>query len=367
MISARILIPMLVIECALLGTGLATLMAWGWALGRIRRREPLLAEGTPRIAPWGTVTTWVVIVLFVVVQGLVLVAYLALTGPWPKGRDLTAIDQMAVSCLFNFALLLVVPPVLGLAAGFVTSLRFLGIRREALGRHVREGAIAFLLLAPFVYAIQTGAALIWVPKEHPLQKMVLERPSVKIAGLAFVAAVILAPAGEELIFRGVLQTWLSGLFLRRALKRRRAIAREDDRADPFDETPAAIDPDGAINWYAPVPEPVAPEPKEAPALRWTRAIPIVLTSLLFALLHAPQWPAPVPIFVLSLGLGVLFESTGSLVASFTTHAMLNGTSTLILFLAMLIGQTPEGKKLLHPAKKAAPVASCAALAVPGRD
>ena len=46
---------------------------------------------------------------------------------------------------------------------------------------------------------------------------------------------------------------------------------------------------------------------------WT-GVAIVLTSLIFAALHAAQWPAPIPLFLLAVGLGVVYQRTGSLLA-----------------------------------------------------
>jgi hypothetical protein len=43
----------------------------------------------------------------------------------------------------------------------------------------------------------------------------------------------------------------------------------------------------------------------------------------------------VAIFLLSLGLGTLYQRTGSLVASFVLHAAFNGFSTLTLILVAL--------------------------------
>lgn len=84
--------------------------------------------------------------------------------------------------------------------------------------------------------------------------------------------------------------------------------------------------------------------------------PIVLTSTLFALVHFPQWPAPLAIFFLSLGLGYVFERSGSLIASMVMHALFNGLGTLLLFVMILIG----GGKLPAEAKKAkvVPAPSC---------
>ena len=71
--------------------------------------------------------------------------------------------------------------------------------------------------------------------------------------------------------------------------------------------------------------------------------PIVIISALFAVVHLPQWPAPIAIFFLSLGLGVVYQRTGSLFASFVMHALFNGFSTLILFQAVLIGAPADPK------------------------
>jgi membrane protease YdiL (CAAX protease family) len=63
-------------------------------------------------------------------------------------------------------------------------------------------------------------------------------------------------------------------------------------------------------------------------------MPVVLTSLLFAAVHAPQMPAPFAIFVLSLALGTLYQRTGSLAAPFTLHALFNGLSTTLALAAI---------------------------------
>ena len=39
--------------------------------------------------------------------------------------------------------------------------------------------------------------------------------------------------------------------------------------------------------------------------------PVVMTSALFAAVHLPQWPAPIAIFFLSVGLGLVYQRTGS--------------------------------------------------------
>ena len=52
----------------------------------------------------------------------------------------------------------------------------------------------------------------------------------------------------------------------------------------------------------------------------------------------PQWPAPLAIFFLSVGLGAVYQRTGSLIASFVMHALFNGLGTMMLFLAILVAE-----------------------------
>ncbi len=84
--------------------------------------------------------------------------------------------------------------------------------------------------------------------------------------------------------------------------------------------------------------------------RFSVGAAIVITSLIFASLHAGQWPAPIPIFILAIGLGVVYQRTGSLIATICMHALFNGISTLALFGALLSGVPIEaGKRVTPPA------------------
>ena len=72
----------------------------------------------------------------------------------------------------------------------------------------------------------------------------------------------------------------------------------------------------------------------------------MLTSLLFASVHAPQWPAPIALFVLALVIGTVYYRTGSLIAAIFMHATFNGLSTLVLFLALFSGEKLEPDKVI---------------------
>jgi membrane protease YdiL (CAAX protease family) len=49
-------------------------------------------------------------------------------------------------------------------------------------------------------------------------------------------------------------------------------------------------------------------------------------------LHYEQWPAPVPLFLLSLVLGWLVYRTGRLTSSIVLHATFNSFSTILMLL-----------------------------------
>ena len=68
--------------------------------------------------------------------------------------------------------------------------------------------------------------------------------------------------------------------------------------------------------------------------------PIFVSSLCFALVHWGQGLAPIPLFVLALGLGYLFRQTGSLIACITVHFLLNFYSMLVFTAMILLGETP---------------------------
>ena len=192
------------------------------------------------------------------------------------------------------------------------------------------GFVAFLLIAPIIYAVQLIAVQIRDRNEHPVELMMLEDFTGRVAILAIVSAVLLAPAVEELLFRGLFQGWLTRLLA--GMPQTRNHPPPTSTGSPTNHRRA---PDWRCHRFCSA-EPVA-SPPEAEVGRVERdcvlsegpqpgaiGLPVLLTSSVFALVHMPQWPAPLAIFLLSLGLGLLYQRTGSLVASFVLHAAFNG-------------------------------------------
>jgi membrane protease YdiL (CAAX protease family) len=333
---------LVVVSVLLCGTLGAMLNAWIWALYRLFTGRSLLpvARSKPRAVPWGVGTVVLAFLAFVSISLAAKEAY----EHWTGVRKLAPFDQMAIASLGYPFLLLVLPAVVRLTSG--GRLTDLGVERRDLGRPVLAGVVGFLLVSPAVYVLNGLAMLVWKKHDHPLEQMVLANPTPLSVGLAFLSAVLLAPAVEELFFRAILQGWLTG----RVLRRRDSIDRglddvmEPMLADHLDMALEAVARETADPVASPRPEAPAATPVDGKLV----LAPIAITSFLFAIVHAPQWPAPIAIFFLSLALGIVYQRTGSLLASFLMHAMFNGFSTLALLIAALAGR-PDDPKPMPPA------------------
>lgn len=281
-----------------------SLVAWVWVLRRLGRGQSLLPPPQPRVAPWGLNGVGAVVLLWLLVAS----PPAARANPH---QDEHLIAKFIALALVNAALLVLVPLLLSAMAR--ARLADLGLTRHELGWNLLRGAVACLLLSPPVYAINWLALQYWPVHKHPLETMVLENPTAPVALLAVVSGVILAPAAEELLFRGVLLGWLNRLWSR------------EKRPDPALES-AFSEPISGENLGLPA--------KAAERFRPSTVLPNLITSLIFAGIHWAQWPAPLALLPLSLGLGMLYQRTGSLAAPITLHALFNGLSTFALFLAI---------------------------------
>ncbi|AGA29909.1 CAAX amino terminal protease family [Singulisphaera acidiphila DSM 18658] len=387
--SLFLLLIFFLIFCGVVGS-------WSWVIWRLQNGQaiiPRLIESKP--APWGLGSVLLAVLAWLLVNVGLITIYLKVTagvtpvvgqaakaaGP-AVARTLGFTEQMVVTSLINGVLLLIIPLVLKLTSR--ARLADLGIARWRLGPQFLVGTLVFFLVSPFVYALNGLAILIWKPESHPLEKMIRNESSMGIAELAVLSAVLLAPATEELIFRGVIQRWLSKIFNPHSVHHvwleepgvvleapmlqdgetplELASTLANDSVASFDENP-----------FSPPSSPVESLPTSGPVDSSTVAKrvsmqPIVLTSTLFALVHFPQWPAPLAIFFLSLGLGYVFERSGSLIASMVMHALFNGLGTLLLFIMVLIGgeQAPAKNLKATPAesKKTAPAESKKAKIIP---
>jgi membrane protease YdiL (CAAX protease family) len=369
---------------------LGMLIVWVWALARIWQGQPLLAEvhkQPPGMVLWGATTVFWVIVLYLFVNFAVGRAYSAATGrQFPKAMnhaeqslrkdpgvliaenakdskdaldarvvpettddvaglrkaksstgepgELTQTDMLIMLAMINGLLIVLVPALVLASTG--GSLADFGLSLNNWRRQMAIGSVAALLMTPAVYAIQSLAIRVWRSQKHPVEQMVLDRFSIGIAMLAIVSTMILAPMIEELLFRGIMQRWLTRLLRERERTpsaggaQLNSVAIEYDGESDLaltDRSMAELCDSGTVGdgWQG----------TGSPIIT---VLPVLITSLFFATMHLAQWPAPIAIFLLSMALGTLYEKTGSLLAVVTMHGTFNGFSTLLLLLEALSRQ-----------------------------
>ena len=159
----------------------------------------------------------------------------------------------------------------------------LGLSFRRLPRDILRGAAGAALAIPVVFGVQYYAAKVWTPERHPADLAVKADASALTPLVVALGAVVVAPIVEEVVCRGILLGWLR---------------------------------------------------KATPSPSWVsdlRANAVV--SFLFAGLHLAQWPAPIPLFVLSMGLGELYRRSGGVVAPIVMHSLFNSVSTAALLLS----------------------------------
>jgi membrane protease YdiL (CAAX protease family) len=229
----------------------------------------------------------------------------------------------------DMAFLSTVPPIIGFVLMLIIG-RFmgpqwlpqLGLRVSKIGRGILVGLASFLVIGPLMFwslivLNQVYEAIGFKhPPEHVLLKSLGQAEQSNAAIFIALGATVCAPLFEELIFRGHLQTLLKHIVLKFSMPSRPIV---NDLGLP----PLAIDDaTGRI---------VTPQLGRPILASWAA---ILLTSALFAMVH-PMWMWP-PIFVLSLGLGYVYERTGNLWANVTIHSLFNLFNT-IQYLMMIRG------------------------------
>ena len=171
-------------------------------------------------------------------------------------------------------------------------------------RDLKLSLAATALCLPVVFLVQ--AIVVQIPGmqyEHPLLRFIFDHPSPRLWMALGFTAIITAPIAEEFFFRGLLQGWLES----ELLKRHR-------QARPFDETESPVR--EAARQYLP--------------LRLA-CLPIVASSILFSAAHFNHGGGWIAIFVLALGLGLLYHKTHRLLPCILLHMALNATSLAIAY------------------------------------
>jgi membrane protease YdiL (CAAX protease family) len=210
----------------------------------------------------------------------------------------------------------------------------LGLRLDRWRHDLRVGLLGFIAIAPPVYALQ--ATLVhFFPTQHPMIDILRERPETGAVIAISVSVAFVAPFTEEFFLRVLLQGWLERVVATAIPGAFPLIADSDPGEIPAAVTPSV--PNGAAQSDNPYAAPQSPRVSAAGDtgdVRLARAIPIVTSALIFALLHLGHGPAPIPLFFLALGLGYLYQRTHRLWAPLLVHFLLNTASLAMLWLGL---------------------------------
>ena len=292
---------------------------------RRRRGEPLLPFEPRPSVPWGLRDIVVIVVMMLLTQ----LAARWCVGSWYEIEPAAGLDEWTEQ---HVAAMLLAGSVANLLTVFLAwlhmwrlvgaTLRDLGIDLKKAAADTRAGVAAFLMLAVYVYAVQTILTRL-VPPSHPIVTLLTRPAAARFYLIAGLAAVIVAPIAEEYVYRVLLQGWLENV----------SAAIRAWRANP------AGDRDDLVlllvgQWeVAPGLRPLnvghlAPTAQKPLPPGW----PIVVSALVFALMHWGHGPDPVALFILALGLGYLYQRTGRVWPCIVVHSLVNSVALGALWL-----------------------------------
>jgi len=336
-------------------------LCWSLAALKISAGQPLIRWTPRRSVPWAFLDLVAVLVLYVLAIVLARAA-LGQLGWLPDVKDeseLTLSDKgllVWVNMAVSLAIVAVGFPLIALRAG--AAWRDFGLAlRELLG-DLKLGVVAFVMLGPPVYAIQGALVYFWKPSKHPLMEMFKSSPDASFFAVLLLAASVVAPIFEELIFRVLLQG-----FLEKAFTFRHGLAElilgpwaaADVPAAAVLAEPAPVAGQLAAGDSAPLAGAAEPNPYWPPKiaaealpaelrddglqgeLRGSASwLPIAISSVIFALLHVTHGPDWVALTLLAAGMGYVYQRTHRLVPSLVVHALLNSLSMMGLWIQVYV-------------------------------
>jgi membrane protease YdiL (CAAX protease family) len=138
--------------------------------------------------------------------------------------------------------------------------------------------------------------------------------------------VVAAPIVEEFLYRVLCQGWLQAFATRRSDFLQLLLGSTAAAIPDRDDQPAADDSNRAGATASPT--------------RSGEPFAILVSSALFASMHISQGAAPIPLFVLALGLGYLVARTGRVLPCIVVHVLLNACSLAMLWIGPSPGSGP---------------------------
>ena len=330
---------------------MASIWSWRFALRKLLAREPLLAYESRKRPLWSLLEVFITAMMIISLQGLVIVMLRTLISPSADVASVVAVkaEQALVtdSALLRWTIVLTGVASLvacglgGLLIVMRTGSRWgtdLGITFRQAGRDISYGAVAYALLAPIIIAIQMTLQHFF-PSEHPLIESFRSDPTLGFYLVCVFSAAIVAPATEEFVCRVLLQGWLERVFAATSLQEA-VFPTPEEEMSRF-ARPIAVD----SNPYVPPADmnkdkvddqaKAKVQPAEVPS-RFASGFPIVISSLVFAVLHWGNGLDPIPLFVLALGLGYLYQRTHRILPCVVLHFLVNAFSLAVLALSLVV-------------------------------
>ena len=330
---------------------LASARVWIGVVARLARGEAIVPHSPRRPAPWTIVDVLLIVMAYILLNGAIEGALTAWdhadVGDNPA-KTLAAyetIRRLSASALANIV-------TVALSIGLL-SLRT-GATRDDLGfsggqwiGDLRLGATAFVAVSVPIYALQFVLTRFFESR-HPIMNILeIDHGPLTMAWVGLIAVVI-APVAEEFLFRVVIQGWLEAWEARRSglattmrpsgqaltygtAESGFAPAAVTDAARPLESGNPYQPPGLSLSVSPPRPE-VATGIGRGFGGAPVGVVPVVATSLLFALMHVGHGPDPIPLFLLALVLGFLYQRTHRVLPGIVLHVCLNGTSMLIFWL-----------------------------------
>jgi membrane protease YdiL (CAAX protease family) len=326
----------LAVTWRVVGDGIADRITAGLQSLGVSPRLPLVSWTPRQAVPWTAIDLLVVIGLYVAGSGIaaVLSQELPETGI-AAGRILIRLTPEEALIVSSTAASLVILAIGLSLISFRTGAapRDFGWSHRDAGIDLKMGLIAFVMLAPPVYALQGLLVSFWQESKHPLVEMFKEEPSAGFFAILFVSAAIVAPLFEEIVFRVLLQGLLEKVFSPARAANQPTAELQSGVSTPPNNFDGDIVPLQRLddNPYA-SPQAGGHELAAAKSLeaveqdRGVSWLPVIITSAIFAALHYSHGPDWIPLFFLAMGLGYLYQRTHRLLPSLVVHALLNAIS-----------------------------------------
>ena len=193
---------------------LASVPIWRSIYSRHQQNEPFL-ESRPQLAsPMGLIDLIVLLSIWLTSQILAVNIFSQISGVEIGALESVGGSQMMVLMLIA-GITQTIAVVLGMAILVLRykDSRVAGWYQDFVRIDLKLAFAGFLLAAPVVLVLQALLSLL-VEYKHPAMDAMVEDANAFTVVAVWLAAVVAAPIGEEVVFRGWIQNWLQRLSFR---------------------------------------------------------------------------------------------------------------------------------------------------------